>query len=80
MDIFLTVVGTAVIAVGLFDMFHTLLHPSGKGYLSSLMLSGLRRVSRAAAADLDADLVHPALPAVVASPDVGAAAQFWRPP
>jgi hypothetical protein len=47
MGIFLTLVGIAVIAVGLLDMFHTLFHPSGKGQLSSLVLSGAWRVSKA---------------------------------
>jgi hypothetical protein len=43
----MTVAGTVVIIVGLHDMFHTLLHPTGQGRLSRLVLAGMWRMSRA---------------------------------
>lgn len=39
MDVVLTIIGIVVILFGLMDMFHTLLHPSGQGRLSGLVLS-----------------------------------------
>ncbi|ERG64404.1 hypothetical protein L332_08075 [Agrococcus pavilionensis RW1] len=39
MDAVLTIVGVAIIAIGLWDMFHTLLHPSGRGALSRRLLA-----------------------------------------
>lgn len=46
MGVVLTVVGIAIILFGLMDMFHTLLHPSGQGRLSGLVLSGAWRFSK----------------------------------
>ena len=46
MDVVLTIVGIAIILFGLMDMFHTLLHPSGQGRLSGLVLSGAWRLSK----------------------------------
>lgn len=46
MDVLLTVLGIVVIVAGLMDMFHTLLHPSGQGRLSRLVLSTVWRVSK----------------------------------
>ena len=47
MDVVLTIAGIAVIVVGLLDMFHTLLHPSGQGRLSQLVLTGVWKLSKA---------------------------------
>ena len=47
MGVFLTILGIVVIVVGLLDMFHTLLHPSGQGRLSQLVLSAVWKVSKA---------------------------------
>lgn len=47
MGVVMTVAGIVVILVGLHDMFHTLLHPTGQGRLSSLVLAGTWRMSRA---------------------------------
>ena len=41
----LTAGGVLVILVGLWDMFHTLLHPTGQGRLSSWVLAGGRVVA-----------------------------------
>mgnify|MGYP006968083427 CR=1 FL=1 len=46
MDVLLTVLGIVVIVAGLMDMFHTLLHPSGQGRLSRLVLSTVWRGSK----------------------------------
>jgi Ion channel len=46
MDVVLTVTGIAMILYGLMDMFHTLLHPSGQGRLSVLVLSAAWRLSK----------------------------------
>lgn len=43
----LTVAGIAVLLIGLRDMFHTLLHPTGQGRLSRLVLSGIWKTSSA---------------------------------
>ncbi|MBM7782977.1 hypothetical protein JOD47_003145 [Arthrobacter tumbae] len=43
----LTILGVVVIAVGLYDMFHILLHPSGRGPLGSRVLAGVWSVSKA---------------------------------
>lgn len=43
----LTVLGIAVVAVGLWDMFHTLLHPTGQGALTTRLLAVSWRLSRA---------------------------------
>lgn len=47
MDVALTVAGLALIAIGLRDMFHTLLHPSGKGRLSQWVIVGMWKASKA---------------------------------
>ena len=47
MDVLLTVLGIAVVLIGLFDMYHSLLHPSGKGPLSARVLAAVWRLSRA---------------------------------
>lgn len=46
MDVVLTVTGIAMVLYGLMDMFHTLLHPSGQGRLSGLVLSAAWRLSK----------------------------------
>jgi hypothetical protein len=46
MGIAMTITG-AVVIIGLRDMFHSLLHPRGKGALSHTVLSGIWRLSRA---------------------------------
>lgn len=46
MDIFLTILGIVVAAVGLNDIFHTLLHPSGTGRLSQWIAGGIWRISK----------------------------------
>jgi hypothetical protein len=43
----LTLAGVVVIVVGLHDMFHTLLHPTGQGRVSRMVLVGVWRVSQA---------------------------------
>lgn len=45
MDIVLTVLGVAVIVLGLRDMFHTLLHPSGKGAISHTVMALVWKMS-----------------------------------
>ncbi|WP_153502605.1 potassium channel family protein [Cumulibacter manganitolerans] len=47
MHVFLAVVGVALIAVGLTDMFHTLLHPSGRGRVSHWVFAQAWRASKA---------------------------------
>lgn len=47
MDAVLTVAGAAVVVIGLRDMFHTLLRPTGRGRLSALVLLGMWKASRA---------------------------------
>lgn len=47
MDIVLTLAGVALIAAGLRDMFHSLLHPQGQGRLSRWVLVGTWKASRA---------------------------------
>ncbi|MEO5316780.1 potassium channel family protein [Pseudarthrobacter sp. CC12] len=46
MDIFLSVLGLAVVLVGLNDIFHTLLHPSGRGRVSHWITVGIWWTSR----------------------------------
>lgn len=46
MTAFLTVIGAFLILLGLVDMFHTLLHPRGRGHLSHGLLSGVWALSR----------------------------------
>lgn len=47
MTVALTVSGVVLLLLGLYDMFHTLLWPTGQGWLSSAVLAGSWRVSRA---------------------------------
>ncbi len=47
MPVVLTVTGGVLVLAGLQDMFRTLLHPTGQGKLSSAVLAGLWRLSRA---------------------------------
>ncbi|RKO21602.1 two pore domain potassium channel family protein [Pseudarthrobacter phenanthrenivorans] len=65
MGIALTIAGIVVIAAGLHDMFHTLLHPSGKGHISHLVLSGMWRVSKATGHRLGSAVGPAAMTAVV---------------
>jgi hypothetical protein len=46
MGVVSTVVGVVLIAVGLNDMFHSLMHPGGKGSISHAVLSTVWRLSR----------------------------------
>ena len=46
-EIVLMVVGVALIVVVLLDVFHTLMHPRGTGYLSPWVFAGIWRLSRA---------------------------------
>lgn len=43
----LTLLGTALIVFGLYDMYHGLLHPTGRGRLSRLVLIGVWKLSKA---------------------------------
>lgn len=47
MNVLWTILGAGLIAGGLYDMYHSLLHPSGKGPLSSRVLSSAWKISRA---------------------------------
>ncbi|WP_134772296.1 potassium channel family protein [Ornithinimicrobium flavum] len=47
MGVVLTLAGVLLLLVGLHDMFHTLLHPTGQGALTRIVLAGTWRVSRA---------------------------------
>ncbi|MFI7482928.1 potassium channel family protein [Kocuria sp. M1R5S2] len=47
MDVVLTLAGIALIVMGLLDIFHGLLHPSGKGALGHAVLVGAWRLSKA---------------------------------
>ncbi|GAA1134141.1 potassium channel family protein [Citricoccus alkalitolerans] len=46
MAITATITGIAIILIGLRDMFHSLLHPRGKGAISHAVLSGIWKFSR----------------------------------
>ena len=46
MDVLLTLLGTTVIVLGLRDMYHSLLHPSGSGAVGGRVQSGVWWVSR----------------------------------
>lgn len=65
MEVLLTVAGISLAALGLIDMFHSLLHPSGKGYLSHLVLSGVWRASRATGHRLGSAVGPAAMVAVI---------------
>jgi hypothetical protein len=45
-DVLLTLLGIAVIAIGLWDMYHSLLHPSGTGAIGGRVQAGIWRISR----------------------------------
>ncbi|AXH96388.1 potassium channel family protein [Ornithinimicrobium avium] len=47
MSVVLTLAGVLLVLVGLQDMFHTLLHPTGQGRLTGLVLAALWKLSRA---------------------------------
>ncbi|WP_298254184.1 potassium channel family protein [uncultured Arthrobacter sp.] len=47
MDVLLTLVGLVLVVLGLRDMYHSLIHPSGKGALSHGLMYGLWRISYA---------------------------------
>lgn len=47
MDVVLTVLGVVIIVIGLYDMFHTLLHPTGQSPLGSRVLAGVWKISKA---------------------------------
>lgn len=47
METAVTIAGIVLIAAGLTDMFHTLLHPSGKGRLSRPVQAGVWKLSKA---------------------------------
>lgn len=47
MQIVLTLLGVAVVVLGLRDMYHSLLHPSGNGSLSHTVMTGVWKLSRA---------------------------------
>jgi voltage-gated potassium channel Kch len=49
MDIFLALLGIAVAAFGLNDIFHTLLHPTGRGRLSRWIAAGVWQASKVSA-------------------------------
>lgn len=65
MSVLLTIVGIGIILLGLMDMFHTLLHPSGQGRLSQLVLSTAWAVSKAAGHRLGSMVGPAAMVAVV---------------
>lgn len=46
MDVLLTLLGTTVIAIGLWDMYHSLLHPSGTGAVGGRVQAGVWWISR----------------------------------
>jgi hypothetical protein len=46
MTVTATIAGVVIIVIGLRDMFHSLLHPRGKGAISHAVLSGIWRLSR----------------------------------
>ncbi|MCY1159823.1 MAG: two pore domain potassium channel family protein, partial [Citricoccus sp.] len=66
MDVVLTIAGIAVIVVGLLDMFHTLLHPSGQGRLSRLVLTGVWKISKATGHRMGSAVGPAAMVAVIA--------------
>ncbi|MCS5480760.1 potassium channel family protein [Corynebacterium sp. YIM 101645] len=65
MDVALTVAGIVLIVVGLRDMFHTLLHPSGKGDLSQWVLRGMWKASKAIGHRLGSGVGPAAMVAVI---------------
>lgn len=46
MDVLLTLLGIAVVVIGLWDMYHSLLHPSGTGAIGGRVQSGVWWISR----------------------------------
>lgn len=46
MDVLLVVMGAILVLLGLWDMFHSLLHPRGRGPLSQGVLRGVWALSR----------------------------------
>ena len=46
MDVLLTLLGTAIVVVGLWDIYHSLLHPSGSGAVGGRVQSGVWWISR----------------------------------
>ena len=65
MDVVLTVVGIVCIAIGLMDIFHTLLHPTGRGRVGHWVLSIAWRFSKATGHRLGSALGPAAMIAVV---------------
>ncbi|GGG69557.1 hypothetical protein GCM10011374_37490 [Kocuria dechangensis] len=47
MQVVLTVLGAVIVVAGLRDMYHSLLHPSGKGALSHALMAAVWKVSKA---------------------------------
>ncbi|MGX5358206.1 potassium channel family protein [Kocuria sp. KH4] len=47
MQVVLTILGVVIIVVGLRDMYHSLLHPSGKGPISHAVMLGVWKASKA---------------------------------
>lgn len=44
MDVLLTLLGTAIVVVGLWDIYHSLLHPSGSGAVGGRVQSDRKSV------------------------------------
>ncbi len=65
MDAALTAVGIVVLVVGLRDMFHTLLHPTGQGRVSGWVLAGMWAASRASGHRLGSAIGPAAMVAVI---------------
>lgn len=65
MDVLLTIAGAALAGVGLHDMFHSLMHPSGRGHVSRWVMSGVWRVSKMFGRRLGAVVGPAAMVAVV---------------
>lgn len=65
MGVVLTAAGVVVVVVGLMDMFHTLLHPTGKGRLSRMVLAGTWKLSSASGHRIGSAVGPAAMTAVV---------------
>lgn len=65
MDVALTIGGVVLIVFGLRDMFHTLLHPSGKGNLSQWVFRGMWNASKAIGHRLGSGVGPAAMVAVI---------------